>query len=170
MNQFNSTVKLKTKRICARKGCNKEFKLYKTTDKYCSRSCMIQDQKKQERKPEKQYKLKPESEKRKRESYQYTKKRKTFMSKAENEFCPVCKAAFEGLIDVNEIPYGYLINRNGGQIRTSEVHHKAGRKGKLLLYVPYWLAVSSIGHKWIHANPEKAYKLKFLIRSTTVNI
>lgn len=156
------------KRICAAKGCNKEFKLYKSTDKYCSPSCAYADQKAKPKKKQKPIKI--FSEKRKSESYLYTKKRMTFLAQPENKFCPVCKAAFEGIIDIEEITYNWLISKNNGVIRTNEVHHKAGRKGKLLNYVPFWLAVSSIGHKWIHANPKKAYKLDFLIKSTTVNI
>ena len=161
-------MKIKTTRICAHKGCTNEFKLFKSTDKFCSPACAYASQK---AKPQKKQKPIPQfSEKRKRESYQYTKKRKTFMSRPENKYCPVCKAAFEGKIDIEEIPYNWLIKKNNGIIKTSECHHKAGKKGKLYLYVPYWLAVSSIGHKWIHAHPEQAYELGFLIRSTTVNI
>jgi uncharacterized protein YcgL (UPF0745 family) len=90
------------------------------------------------------------SEKRKSESYLYTKKRKTFLKLPENKYCQAAKAIF------NE------------SVLTNEVHHKAGRIGKLLNYVPYWLAVSSKGHDWIHANPKEAYKLNFLIKSTTI--
>lgn len=163
-------MKMKSTRICARKGCNNEFKLYKSTDKYCSADCAYEDQKKKQDKPKKQYKLKPMSEKRKRESYLYTKKRKTFLAKPENKFCPVCKAAFKGLIDLKEFNSPEEIVRSKGFIKASEVHHKAGRKGKLLNYFPFWLAVSRRGHNWIHANPEKAYELNFLIRSTTVKL
>ena len=146
-------MKVKTTRICARKGCNKEFKLYRTTDKYCSPACAYeaQNQKpktkasKKERKP-----IKQQSYKRKQESYLYTKKRKTFLLQPENKYCPVAKEVF-----------------NESRL-ACEVHHKAGRIGKLLNYVPYWLAVSRKGHLWIHANPEEAYEKGFLIRSTTV--
>ena len=143
-------MKMKSKRICANKGCNKEFKLYKSTDKYCSPSCAYANQKPEPKK--KQKPIKPMSEKRKSQSYLYTKKRKIFLEKPENKFCPVAEVIF----DETKL--------------TNEVHHKAGRIGKLLLFVPYWLAVSSKGHKWIHANPKEAYKLGFLIRSTTINI
>ncbi len=145
-------MKMKTTRRCARKGCNNEFKLYKSTDKYCSAECAYLDAKDKPKKAVTPYKLKPMSEKRKRESYLYTKKRKTFLAKPENKYCPVAKAIFD------EVKLA------------SEVHHKAGRKGKLLNYVPYWLAVSRKGHNWIHNNPEEAYKRGFLIRSTTVKI
>lgn len=138
------------KRICSRKGCNKEFKLYKTTDKFCSPGCAYASQKS---KPIKKHKpIKPMSEKRKAESYIYTKKRKAFLALQENQVCIVSKAVF------NETRLA------------REIHHKAGRKGKLLNYVPFWLAVSRKGHNWIHNNPEKAYQLGFLIRSTSVNI
>lgn len=142
-------MKVKTKRICTRKGCNKEFKIYRTTDKYCSPSCAYADMK---GKPNRYKPIKQISDKRRRESYLYAKKRKTFLALPENKYCPVAKAIF------NEVKLA------------REVHHKAGRKGKLLNYVPYWLAVSRKGHNWIHANPKEAYKLDFLIRSTTVNI
>lgn len=141
---------MKTTRICARKGCNNEFKLYRTTDKYCSPGCAYEEQKNKQQKPKKQYKLKPFSERRKKESLEYSKKRKIFLSKEENKYCPVAKAIF------NET------------LPTDQVHHMKGRIGKLYLYIPLWLAVSAKGHRWIHDNPEEAYKRGFLIRSTTV--
>lgn len=161
-------MKVKTTKTCRRKGCNKVFKLRKTTDVYCSPSCFYSDQKE---KPQKQQKnIKPMSEKRKQESYLYTKKRKIFMSKPENKYCPVYKACIDGKIKPSELPSGEEVHRYKIDIPTSEVHHKAGRIGKLLNYVPYWLAVSSDGHKWIHNNPKKSYELGFLIHSSTVNI
>ena len=161
-------MKIKPTRICSRKGCNKEFKLYKSTDKHCSYECACLDQKE---KPKKKQKAIPEyTEKRKRESYTYNRKRKVFMNKPENEFCPVCKAVFEGTIDSKDIFEPEFIFENEGFVLTKELHHKAGRRGKLLNYVPFWVAVSVIGHKWIHANPKKAYKLGFSIQNTTVNI
>ena len=161
-------MKLKITRICARKGCNKVFKLYKSTDKYCSPGCTYASQK---AKPfKRQNPIKPESDKRKRESYAYSKKRKVFLSLAANRFCPVCVAVFDGVIDREEIEEANTIFFNQGIIETSVIHHKAGRIGRLLNYVPFWLAVSSFGHDWIHAYPEKAYKLGFLIKSTTVKI
>lgn len=140
-------MKMKTTRICSRKGCNKEFKLFKTTDKFCSPSCAYADRKS---KPKKKLKpIKQMSDKRKKESFVYSKKRKTFLALPENKYCPVAKAVF------NET------------LLTDQVHHKKGRVGKLLLYVPFWLAVSDKGHKWIHANPEQAYELNFLIHSSS---
>lgn len=157
-------MKIKSTRTCSRKGCNNEFKLYKSTDKFCSYSCAFESQKNKSKK--KQKTISSYSKKRRSEMLLYSRKRKTFLNLEENKFCPVVKAANEGLIDLKEIFNNpEFITK---QQLTSEVHHKAGRKGKLLNYVPYWLAVSSVGHKWIHANPLKAYELDFLIRSTTI--
>jgi hypothetical protein len=145
-------MKIKPTKICARKGCNNEFKIYKTTDKYCCPECAYLANKDKPKKAKKQYKLKPYSQKRKRESVIYSKKRKKFLEQPENKFCPVAKTVF-----------------NETRLAT-EVHHLAGRKGKLLNYVPYWLAVSRKGHNWIHDNPSEAYEIGFLIRPSTVNI
>lgn len=143
-------MKIKPTKICKNKGCNKEFKIYRTTDKYCSYSCLNANKKntlKPKQKPINQY-----SKKRKKESFLYTKKRRSFMELEENKYCKAGKIIF------NET------------LLTTEVHHKAGRKGKLLNYVPFWLAVSRKAHEWIHANPEQSYELGFLIRPSTVNI
>ncbi len=37
-------------------------------------------------------------------------------------------------------------------IPSSQVHHKFGRIGRLLLWEPGWLAVSQQGSVWIHSN------------------
>lgn len=142
-------MKIKATRCCAFKGCDKQFKLFKTTDKYCPEHNYQVNMEKLKNKTKKPYKLKPMSEKRKRDSLVYRDKRKTFLSLPENKYCRVAKEVF------NE----YL--------KTDQVHHMKGRTGKLYLYVPYWLAVSDKGHKWIHANPTKAYELGFLISSTS---
>lgn len=141
-------MKIKTTRICANKGCNKEFKMYKTTDKYCSFSCANLNQKEKPKKTQKP--IRQMSEKRKRESYIYARKRKAFLLLPENKYCPVAKKIFNETIEAVEI------------------HHLKGRVGRLLNYVPYWLAVCRKGHNWIHNNPEDAYKLGFLIRSTSI--
>lgn len=143
-------MKVKTVRVCALKGCTHEFKLFRSTDKYCSPSCAYKDAKPLKQKPHAP--IKPYSEKRKTESFLYTKKRKAFMELEENKYCFAAKLLF------NEVHL------------CTEVHHKAGRKGKLLNYVPYWLAVCRKAHDWIHDNPTKSYELGLLIRPSTVTI
>lgn len=48
------------------------------------------------------------------------------------------------------------------QKKVTEVHHKSGRLGALLLDQTHWVAVSSEGHRWIHAHPELARKAGLL--------
>lgn len=40
--------------------------------------------------------------------------------------------------------------------RVTQVHHFAGRIGKLLLWKHGWLAVSDIGHRWLHTHVKEA--------------
>lgn len=37
-----------------------------------------------------------------------------------------------------------------------EIHHRNGRSGKNYLDEKTWMAVSRIGHEWIHQNPREA--------------
>lgn len=130
------------------KHCKADFKPYKSTDKYCCFSCFAKAEgakKKQVSKP-----IKKVSDKMKEQLKQYNKLRKAFIYLAQDNsvFCTAYYHAY------------------GIKKEVTEVHHKAGRVGKLLLYVPYWLPVSREGHRWIHDNPKEAYKAGFLISST----
>lgn len=89
------------------------------------------------------------SKKRAVENAKYTVQRIIFMSKPENKICPI----------------------NG--THTTDVHHVKKRIGfadewarinniPLLLDERHWLAVSRLGHIWIHDNPEEATKLGYL--------
>jgi len=44
----------------------------------------------------------------------------------------------------------------------SEVHHRRGRLGTLLIDQRFWLAVSKEGHYLIHHHPVEAQKRKFI--------
>lgn len=46
--------------------------------------------------------------------------------------------------------------------RSTEIHHKKGR-GKYLLDVSTWMAVSRTGHDWIHAHPKEAYEKGYML-------
>lgn len=85
------------------------------------------------------------------------------MKKKENQTCPVATYFLKkgGLTPEEQLDW----SRN---LKTTEVHHKAGRVGRLLNYVPYWLAVGSKGHRYIHDNPEFSYQKGWLIKSSTV--
>lgn len=69
----------------------------------------------------------------------YRERRKEFLSRPENQVCPVMLAIF------------------GEKHQTTDVHHLRGRIGNLLLAEEHWLAVSRQGHDWIHAHPATAY-------------
>jgi len=44
----------------------------------------------------------------------------------------------------------------------TQCHHTHGKRGKLLLYEPWWCPVSQWGHDWIRDNPIEARKLGLL--------
>jgi hypothetical protein len=44
---------------------------------------------------------------------------------------------------------------------STEIHHKAGRIGRLLLEESLWLAVSRRGHTWIEEHPKEAKELGY---------
>lgn len=43
--------------------------------------------------------------------------------------------------------------------RSTEIHHKFGRVGRLLCWEPGWVPVSKEGHEWIHNNIKTAMEL-----------
>lgn len=128
-------------KICRDEDCLKTFVPFKTTDAYCSFTCAANNKKPgKPRKP-----INKKSDKQKERDKVYLQLRKVYLKKPENKYCRVFPKKL-----------------------ANEVHHKKGRTGKLLLYVPFWLAVSTEGHTWIHANPTKAYKKGLLIKSTNI--
>jgi hypothetical protein len=44
----------------------------------------------------------------------------------------------------------------------SDIHHKRGRAGALLLLTRFWAGVCSAHHRWIHENPQAARELCLL--------
>jgi len=68
----------------------------------------------------------------------YYKLREEFLARPENQWCPVALAL------------------RGIKLRTTDIHHKRGRIGPLLLDWNHWLAVSRWGHEWIHQHPAEA--------------
>lgn len=146
-------MKVKTHDFCAYKECGKEFKKFKTTDKYCSGLCQFKD-----KKPDITLKnVKPIRKISKKQSIlnaKYLVVNKEFLSKPENKICPVT-----------------------GQ-QTTEVHHKKGRVGfaddwarenniPLLLDVRFFLAVSRKGHRQIEENPEWAKEMGYSVSRLT---
>lgn len=83
----------------------------------------------------KKTKIKQRSKKMQKDMILYGKLRKQFLK--DNPICPIT-----------------------GE-KTTDVHHKKGRLGKLLLDTKFWLAVSRKGHKRIEENPEWAKEMGY---------
>lgn len=147
------------KKKCRNKGCNKIFTPFKTTDIYCSYACAAQNQKPKKPRPL----IRKRSKKGQQLDRIYSKQKKNFMKLPENKTCPVAKYFLQKSDLSPEEQLDWARN-----LKATEIHHKAGRIGKLLNYVPYWLAVSRKGHEFIHNNPEFSYSKDWLIKSTTV--
>jgi len=126
---------MQPKAIKTCKECGNEFKPYETTQKYCSHTCTLKNQKPTLKK--KIHKIKPKSKKREKEDSEYLQLRKEFLLDPKNLVCPVT-----------------------GQ-RTNQIHHKKGRLGSLFLDVRYWLGVSAEGHERIERNPDWAKKMGY---------
>ena len=47
-------------------------------------------------------------------------------------------------------------------VPATEVHHTRGRAGSLYLDTRFWIALSAVGHDWVHNNMEAARQLGLL--------
>lgn len=88
----------------------------------------------------KQKKLPPRSLKRIIADKKYSKLRKKFL-----EQNPMCQAHLPGICSTT----------------STQVHHKAGRVGKLFLDITKWLAVCHHCHVWIEQHPVQAKELGY---------
>lgn len=86
------------------------------------------------KKPEKkqQKPIQKRSKKRQIEELKYQALRIEFLGKPENRKCPITGDP------------------------TTDIHHKKGRIGSLLLDARYWIALSRKGHRFVEENPEWA--------------
>jgi hypothetical protein len=85
--------------------------------------------------------------KRAREEREYLKRRKEFL--AEHRLCTVAMSESHWLA-------------------ATEVHHRRGRVGTLLLDERYWLAVCHDCHGWIHNHPALAYEYGWMELRTAI--
>ena len=142
--------KLKDKKC---KSCGETFTPFRPLQPVCSSKCEGDYKREQEAakagnsktKPKAKKGIAPISEKRLGQMAEYRKKRKAFLAKPENHYCPVMK------------------HNTGAHVRVTEIHHKNSRNGDRLNDEDYWLAVSRPGHQWIHSFPKKARLLGWLI-------
>ncbi len=121
------------------KICNTVFKpryfLQKTCDNSECNSLKPIHKQQNKRKP-----IPKVSKKKKILDIQYSVLRIEFLGKKENKICPITK------------------------LPTTECHHLWSGKDRSKYYLDTstWLAVSRIGHNWIHENPKEARDLGFL--------
>lgn len=94
--------------------------------------------------------LKRESKGLKAERAKYWKLSAVFLAQPENTWCICCTLRREKL--------GENILRN----QSTEVHHFAGRIGRLLCYVPFFRAFCKPCRSWPHDHPSQARELNLL--------
>jgi predicted amidophosphoribosyltransferase len=80
-----------------------------------------------------------------------------FLSRPENKWCEICTRRREA---------GENICRN----QSTEVHHYAGRIGRLLCYTPYFIASCFFCREWPHQHKRMARDLQLLARAPQWNV
>lgn len=90
--------------------------------------------------------LNPISKKRAAQMREYIALRRAYLK--EHPFCELC--ILEG---GNTLPP-----------RATDIHHKKGRSGAMLLDTTHWMAVCRASHRKIHDNPKWAYENGYLLR------
>jgi len=141
-------MKVKTHKNCKNPDCGKEFKLYNTTQKFCSAQCVRACEK--EKKPKQIYIIPQQSKKRIVENGKYTARRIIFLGKPENKFCFI----------------------KGCGKRADTIEHTMGRKGYadeearmegITLYLDerFWKPCCGDHNRELENNPElsKEYQL-----------
>lgn len=96
--------------------------------------------------------MKKLSKRRSSQNKEYLKLRKEFLERPENKWCPVCLRGLNGVQSVT---------------RATEIHHINGREGIALCDEKNWVALSTIGHRWVHANPKQAMKHGLMKKSVS---
>jgi hypothetical protein len=121
---------------CANPSCDRMIHLISSLQKFCSAKCHVAVKGYPKRK--KVARIAPRCEKRAAEEREYSRERKKFLE--ENPRCAV---------------YPYR--------QATEIHHKKGRIGKLLLDKDFWLPVSREGHNAIENNPDWARQMGYTL-------
>jgi len=132
------------KKICA--GCGLESFIWKNVDgkKLCKQCSSNTGVAKLSIKPTAKSKpIAPRSQKRSKEERLYSANRVLFLQEH-----PMCQAHLPGICTKY----------------STDVHHKMGRIGELLLMIIHWLAVCRACHDWIENHPEEAREKGFSIK------
>lgn len=106
------------------------------------------------KKPMKRSRLKPVSDKRKKENAAYSKRVKEW--KLENPWCKACDK-ISGYLNEDAEVLWFVVRHP-----TKDCHHMAGKEGKLLLDETWWLPVCRWSHDWIGAHSNAARELGLL--------
>lgn len=94
----------------------------------------------------------------KAEQAKYAKLSKEFLARPENRFCVICIARRD------ELGEKILLNP------ASEIHHYAGRIGRLLCYIPFWKPSCLRCRPWPHDNKALARSVGMLCPSHEYNV
>lgn len=96
--------------------------------------------------------VRPVSKRRQKVTAEYSREARAAVSDANRRGlkCPVVQAIAELR---NGVRYGWPVSD-----RITEVHHRFGRNGALLLWKPGWLLLSKAGHRWVHAHIAESRK------------
>lgn len=106
--------------------------------RYCRRCWSAHFQTTNTKPTVRQKRISPRSSKRSKEEAEYSRRRIAFLARH-----PICQANLLGICTRY----------------ATEVHHKKGRIGSLLLDVKHWLAACHHCHQWIELNPIKAKEM-----------
>lgn len=103
--------------------------------------------------------LKKQSKKRAKANKLYLAKRKAFLA-----LRPLCEVwvALSNWDSERALDMKKEIFNDWRVIYSQDVHHMAGRRGDNFLDETTWMAVSRLGHAWIHSNPSAARKMGWL--------
>lgn len=120
--------------------CGNVFKQFNSLNSYCSFECKKKYSKPPNIKLKPLYKIPKVSQKRKLENAKYLVLRVEFLSKKENQICPISKQP------------------------ATEIHHTYCGKDRAKYYLDTstWISVSRDGHNWIHDNPKESRELGYL--------
>jgi hypothetical protein len=133
-------------------GCGKQLPIWKNVvvdgirNRLCKHCWSCHKSNDSNSKPTKNKKpIAPRSHKRSQEERVYTGKRVIFMLEH-----PMCQANISGLCTH----------------RSTDVHHKAGRVGSLLLDEQLWMSVCRVCHQWIEEHPIEATEQGWRVSKT----
>ncbi len=113
--------------------------------------------------------LRRASKKRGKANAEYLELRKGFLEQnpycqwfmQENGISEEVAAANIGLVLVNHPVWGW---KHIHVPRATQVHHKKGRVGNLLIDIRYWMAVSHEAHEHIHRFPKESYEKLYMLK------